>query len=203
MSSAPTKHSKPEDFFGLFSGSLLIATGIVMLKDAHILTGGLAGLALMITKFTSGHTGFIYFVISIPFLLMALFQRGWKFTLRSTLNLLAVSFLVEIAHRFIIFQALNTLAVAMLANILLGTGMLVIFRHNSSLGGFNIVALYFQDILKIQAGLVQFILDLLVLTIGLLQYSSKLILISLIGDLFLNLVLFMNHRNDRYLGRSQ
>lgn len=202
MSTQVLKHSAFEDTFGIFSGSILVAVGIVMLQDAQILTGGVAGLALMISKIIDQPIGLIFLLLGIPFLLLALFKRGKIFTIRSILNLAFVAFLIEITPRVISFKPTNSIGTAVLANILLGVGMLVLFRHNSSLGGFNVIALIIQDTFKIQAGYVQFGLDLIVLMVGLTHYSLILVLVSLVGDLFLNLVLALNHRNDRYLGRS-
>jgi uncharacterized membrane-anchored protein YitT (DUF2179 family) len=196
------KHSAFEDTFGIFSGSILVAVGIVMLKDAQLLTGGVAGLALMISKSIDQPIGIIFLLLGIPFLLLALFKRGKIFTIRSILNLAFVAFLIEITPRIISFKPTNSIGTAILANMLLGVGMLVLFRHNSSLGGFNVIALIIQDTFKIQAGYVQFGLDLIVLMVGLAHYSVTLVLVSLVGDLFLNLVLALNHRDDRYLGRS-
>ena len=80
--------------------------------------------------------------------------------------------------------------------------MVVIFRHFSSLGGFNVIALLAQEKFGIRAGYVQLALDSLVLLVGLTSYSFNVVLISLIGAALLNISLAINHREDRYLGRS-
>ncbi len=97
---------------------------------------------------------------------------------------------------------INPLAVAIIANTILGMGLLAIFRHNSSLGGFNITALIAQDLFKIQAGYVQAALDCFVLIAGLAYYSVKMTLCSLVGVVVLNGILALYHRKDRYIGHS-
>ena len=172
------------------------------MHSSSVLTGGTAGLALMISKRLGSAVGTVYLLTGIPFLLLALWKKGWKFTLRSTLNLAFVSLLVNEMPKVFSLHINNKLFASIFANILLGVGMVVIFRHFSSLGGFNVIALLAQEKFGIRAGYVQLALDSSVLLVGLTSYSFNVVLISLIGAALLNISLAINHREDRYLGRS-
>ena len=198
----PVRHSTLEDLFGIGSGSILFAIGITIMHSSSVLTGGTAGLALMISKRLGSAVGTVYLLTGIPFLLLALWKKGWKFTLRSTLNLAFVSLLVNEMPKVFSLHINNKLFASIFANILLGVGMVVIFRHFSSLGGFNVIALLAQEKFGIRAGYVQLALDSLVLLVGLTSYIFNVVLISLIGAALLNISLAINHREDRYLGRS-
>ncbi|MFB2579454.1 MULTISPECIES: YitT family protein [unclassified Acinetobacter] len=68
-----------------------------------------------------------------------------------------------------------------------------------SLGGFNILALYAQQYLKIPAGKVMLLLDGLVLSVSLFYVSWQIVLISIVGIVMLNSILTLNHRQDRYV----
>ena len=196
------RHSIFEDLFGLLSGSILFSVGLSLLHASGVLTGGTAGVALLVASNTSAQVGTVYLLIGIPFLLLALWKKGWKFSLRSSLNLAFVSFLTNDMPKIFEFQIQNKFVATIIANILLGVGMIVIFRHFSSLGGFNVIALLAQERLSIKAGYVQLSLDAIVLLSGLSSYSPQVVLMSLVGCVILNMSLAVNHRSDRYVGYS-
>ena len=196
------RHSIFDDLFGLVSGSILFSVGLSVLHASGVLTGGAAGLALLIANNTGGQVGTIYLLIGIPFFFLALWKKGWRFTLRSTLNVAFVAYLTNQMPKIFGLQIHNKFLATIIANVLLGVGMIVIFRHFSSLGGFNVIALLAQERLNIKAGYVQLALDAVVLLIGLTSYSPKIVLISLVGDAILNMCLAINHRSDRYVGYS-
>ncbi len=196
------RHSIFDDLFGLLSGSILFSVGLSILQSSGVITGGAAGLALLISNNTGAQVGTIYLLIGIPFFFLALWKKGWRFTLRSTLNVAFVSYLTNQMPKIFVLQVQNKFVATIIANVLLGVGMIVIFRHFSSLGGFNVIALLAQERLNIKAGYVQLGLDAVVLLIGLTSYSPQVVLISLVGDAILNMCLAINHRSDRYVGYS-
>ena len=196
------RHSIFDDLFGLLSGSILFSVGLSILHSSGVITGGAAGLALLISNNTGAQVGTIYLLIGIPFFFLALWKKGWRFTLRSTLNVAFVSYLTNQMPKIFVLQVQNKFVATIIANVLLGVGMIVIFRHFSSLGGFNVIALLAQERLNIKAGYVQLGLDAVVLLIGLTSYSPQVVLISLVGDAILNMCLAINHRSDRYVGYS-
>lgn len=196
------KHTWYEDFFGIATGSVLLAIGIYMLQSGHILTGGTVGLALLLTKNIHLSVSVLYDLISIPFFILGIWKKGLIFATRSFINIVVVSYLVSLFPHYITMDHINPLAIAIIANTILGMGLLAIFRHNSSLGGFNITALIAQDMFKIQAGYIQAALDCCVLIAGLASYDTKRILCSLVGVIVLNGILALYHRQDRYVGHS-
>jgi uncharacterized membrane-anchored protein YitT (DUF2179 family) len=85
-------------------------------------------------------------------------------------------------------------------NILAGVGLLILFRHGSSVGGFNIVALILQERVGWRAGYVQMVLDTIVVLTAFAVVAPGTVLLSAAGALLLNLILALNHRPGRYLG---
>ena len=82
---------------------------------------------------------------------------------------------------------------------LMGVGLLMLFRHRASLGGFNILCVYLQERFGWRAGLVQLGLDALILLLSLALVEPRAWLLSLLGTVVLNLTLAVNHRPGRYL----
>jgi uncharacterized membrane-anchored protein YitT (DUF2179 family) len=85
-------------------------------------------------------------------------------------------------------------------NLLAGVGMLILFRHKSSLGGLNTVALLTQERFGWRAGYVQLALDATIIVASLTIVSPAVVALSAAGAVVLNLVLALNHRPGRYLG---
>ncbi|MDX5350771.1 MAG: YitT family protein, partial [Paracoccaceae bacterium] len=80
-----------------------------------------------------------------------------------------------------------------------GSALLALFRHGASLGGIGIVALMLQDRLGWRAGWVQLGFDALLFAVAFLVIEAKLVLVSFLGALVVNLVIAINHRRDRYV----
>ncbi len=196
------KHNIWEDLFGITIGAVLLSVGIDILEKGEILTGGTAGLALLIAHQFSQNVAIIYPLVSAPFLLLSWFKKGKIFTLRTALTVLYVSFLVNLVPQVIYVDVKNELLASLISNIFLTMGLPALFRPNSAVGEFGVVALIAQEQFNFKAGYAQLILDLMVMAIALLYYSPNQVLVSLLGVVVLNLGLAVNHRADRYLGYS-
>src|SRR5664280_1337097 len=77
---------------------------------------------------------------------------------------------------------------------------LILFRHKSSLGGLNTVALLAQERFGWRAGYVQLALDGTIIVASLAIVAPAVVALSAAGAVVLNLVLALNHRPGRYLG---
>jgi uncharacterized membrane-anchored protein YitT (DUF2179 family) len=77
--------------------------------------------------------------------------------------------------------------------------MLILFRHRSSLGGFNVLCLFIQDKFGISVGKTQMAIDCAILIASFFFVSPSIIGVSILGAVLLNLVLAMNHKPTRYI----
>lgn len=199
-SSIPTvpRHSALEDIVGLLVGSLLVSFGLFLLKSGGAVTGGTAGLALLLSYAMPVSFGLLFVAVNLPFFLLAIRGKGWNFVLRSGASILLVA-LMSMAHPlWISLDGLPTLPAALAGNVLCGVGLLITFRHQSSLGGFTILALLAQDRFGFRAGYVLMVLDTIVVLSSLVVVSPLNVAISALGAFALNLILALNHRPGRY-----
>jgi uncharacterized membrane-anchored protein YitT (DUF2179 family) len=88
---------------------------------------------------------------------------------------------------------------ALLGGLLLGYGVLALYRHRASLGGVGILGIYMQERFGIRAGLVQLGIDLCVLAAAFFITAPPVVFYSVVGAVVLNLFLTVNHRADRYI----
>ncbi|MFB9950055.1 YitT family protein [Rhizobium puerariae] len=200
-SSSSHRHSPVEDVQGIAAGSMLAALGVTMLAKAGLLIGGTAGLGFLIRYSTGLSFGLVFFVLNLPFYWVAYRRLGPAFTLKTFAAVALTSGLTEILPGAVVFDHIHPVAAALFGGLLLGTGMLALFRHRASLGGFGILALYLQDRFGWRAGFVQLGLDGLVLALSFFVASPYVILCSILAAVTLNLTLAINHRTDRYIVR--
>jgi uncharacterized membrane-anchored protein YitT (DUF2179 family) len=202
MSTAPVAppHTPLEDAFGLFTGVFVASLGIYLIQAAGAVTGGTAGLSLLLSYATSVPFGWLFVLINVPAFAVAAWQKGAVFTLKSLGCVVAVSFATRLQAEALDLDSLHAAYGVVAGNLLAGSGLLILFRHGASLGGFNVVALLMQEKLGLRAGYVQMGLDVAVVLGSLLVVEPGLVLLSALGAVVLNLVLALNHRPGRYLG---
>jgi uncharacterized membrane-anchored protein YitT (DUF2179 family) len=95
---------------------------------------------------------------------------------------------------------LQPLYAGVMGGFLIGAGLLMLFRHNASLGGINILALFLQQRQGWRAGKVQMAIDCLIVAAAFAWVEPQQIAISVLGAIALNLVVAVNHKPGRYLG---
>ena len=65
--SAIDQHSKIEDALAMLIGTFILSFAMTLLQQAGIMTGGTAGLSLLIHYVTDIKFGVLFFLINIPF----------------------------------------------------------------------------------------------------------------------------------------
>jgi uncharacterized membrane-anchored protein YitT (DUF2179 family) len=194
------RHTPLEDAIAFVSAAVLVALGVALFEAAGLMTGGVAGLALLISYETPLGFGPAFVLVNLPFFVLAIRRMGWRFTLKTAAAVLLLAIFSELQRPWLRLQSVDPIYGAAVGGLLVGVGLLILIRHRGSLGGFGILALYLQDRLGFRAGWVQLALDAGVLTLSLLSIPPVIVAISLIGALTLNLTLANNHRPGRYVG---
>ena len=193
-------HSALEDVLGLVTGVFLASLGLVMLKTAGAVTGGTAGLSLLVT-YASGLPFEVLFVaVNLPFFALAVWKKGVWFTAKSLACVVAASAATRLHEALLGLGELDRVYGVLGGNLLAGVGLLVLFRHGASLGGFNALVLILQEQLGWRAGYVQMVLDVLVVAAAFAVVPPADVLLSALGAVVLNIVLALNHRPGRYMG---
>ncbi|MFW6773481.1 YitT family protein [Nocardioides sp. CPCC 205120] len=196
----PVPHSTAENVLGVLTGTFVVSLGLLLLREVDAVTGGTAGLALLLSYAVAVPFGLLFVGVNLPFFALAVAKKGWGFTLRSLACVVLVSSFSELHERMASFDDLAAPYAAVAGNLLIGIGLLIVFRHGASLGGFNVVALLLQERLGWRAGYVQMVLDVAVVLGGLTVVPVENVVLSAVGAAVLNLVLALNHRPGRYLG---
>ncbi|MFT4264542.1 MAG: YitT family protein [Nocardioides sp.] len=195
---AVPRHTVADDVLGLLTGPLVTALGLHLLHASGLVTGGTAGLALLASYLLPVPFGAVFVAVNLPFIVLAVRAKGVTFGLRTIASVALVAVFALVHEAALPDLRLAGWYAAVVGNLLCGIGMLVLFRHRSSLGGFNVVALLLQERLGLRAGYVQMALDVAVIACSLVAVSPAQVLISAGGAVVLNSVIALNHRPGRY-----
>lgn len=197
---APIVHTWLDDAHALIAGSLFVALGLTMFAHAGLLTGGVAGLAFIVSYATGASLGLLFFLFNLPFYVLAWRGLGREFTLKSFGAVALVSLCTTLAPRVVRFDLLDPWVAAVLGGFLIGFGLLALLRHRASVGGVNILAQWLQQTRGISAGKVQMAVDCVVVAAALFVVDPQRVLQSVVGAFMVSAILVLNHRPGRYLG---
>ena len=124
---------------------------------------------------------------------------GRAFTIKTFASVALLSLLTQVQPKLLEIGYIDPVWAAVLGGLLIGMGMLALFRHRASLGGIGILALYLQDRFGWRAGLVQLAIDLCILAMAFFVKSPFIVACSVLGAVALNFFIAVNHRTDRYI----
>jgi uncharacterized membrane-anchored protein YitT (DUF2179 family) len=197
-----TAHRPHEDVAAVLTGTLVVAIGITLLAKAGLITGGTAGLALLVGYVTGGDFATLFFLLNLPFYALSIARMGWTLTIRTVVAVALVSVFARLVPMWVDIAAVQPLFAAVAGGTLAGLGLLILFRHRTSLGGVNILALYAQEKYGLRTGYVQLAIDVVILLAAVWMVGPERGALSVVAAVMLNLVLALNHRAGRYTGVS-
>ncbi|SKB03225.1 Uncharacterised 5xTM membrane BCR, YitT family COG1284 [Agreia bicolorata] len=199
VTQASPGHTIVEDILAILTGTITTSLGLFLLKSAGAVTGGTAGLSLLISYATALPFPVLLLVVNAPFFALAFWKKGIAFTVRTIVTVGLLSLFSSVIPTLVRFEHIDAVFGILVGNLLAGVGMLILFRHGSSLGGFNVLALLMQEKFGWRAGYVQMALDVTVVLVSFAVVSPWVVLLSALGAAVLNIVLALNHRPGRYV----
>jgi uncharacterized membrane-anchored protein YitT (DUF2179 family) len=193
------RHSLLDDVQGIVAGVVMAALSLLFLREAGLVTGQAAGLALIVSYWTGWDLGYVLLGINLPFLALGVRQIGWRFVVKSVLAMTLLMVLVTFGKPFVTVAPTHPLAAAIIAGFMAGFALLAVFRHGASLGGLGVLSVWLQDSTGFRAGWTQMIVDAFVFGLAFLVLDPLAVLTSAAGAAILNLMIALNHRRDRYV----
>ena len=195
------RHSLFEDAQAIATGTLLFAFALQLFREAGLLTGGTAGITFL-AHYASGISfGLLYFLINIPFYVFGFMALGRAFTLKTFCAVGLLSAYTELMPRWVSIGHIDPLFAGVLGGLMAGAGLLMLIRHQASVGGLGVLAIYLQKKKGWRAGTVQMLADGFIVCGALYIADWQRVALSIIGAVMLNLVLAINHRPGRYFGQ--
>lgn len=200
--SAPLRHSLFEDAYAILTGCLFVVLGMVWLKAAGLVTGGIAGLALLVSYLVPLPAGVLFTLLNLPFFLLARRAMGRAAMVKAIVANLTISGLALIAPLAFRLEEVNGLFAALFGGTVIGAGILLLARHQVGVGGIGILALALQKSRGWNAGRTQLAADALILLAALiiLGMGVQRFAISVVSAAAVAGVLIVFHKPGRYTG---
>ena len=153
---------------GILLGCLISSSSInLFVVPAHLLSGGIAGIAMIFYYLFSLPIGVQMFLYNLPLLAAAYKTLGREYTLDIAFGTILFSFCVD-ATRFLNAYAPvpDTMLAAIFGGVLNGIGYGLIFRMNGSSGGFDIVAAIVKKYYSLNMGSVIFAFNCVIMLLA-------------------------------------
>ncbi|PKM77728.1 MAG: YitT family protein [Firmicutes bacterium HGW-Firmicutes-15] len=172
-----------QDILGILMGSFILALSIeVILVPAHILTGGVTGIAIIL-KFLVGVDIWVWYIgLNIPIFIMGYKFISKRFALYSLIGMLALTLFLRITQNWHLDLGINNLLLsAILGGVLSGLGSGICLRSKGSSGGMDIIAVIISNFWGYNFGSIFFSINLIILGVFLFASNIELTLFSAIS----------------------
>lgn len=173
------KKQQIRNFIVIVIGNITLALGISLFILNHgIVNGGTSGVALIIERLFNFNP-----VLAITILTWALFAVGFfilgkEFALKTLISTILYPFFTSIFTNVNYFMQLanqvsNPLLATLAGAVCIGFGLGITYRVGASTGGFDIVSLILQKYWKIKLSVSTFVIDTLIIAVGLISISLE------------------------------
>ncbi|SEM93896.1 Uncharacterised 5xTM membrane BCR, YitT family COG1284 [Lihuaxuella thermophila] len=166
------------------AASAVLAIGInCFLAPYRVLDGGMIGIGLICKYLWGVKAGFTILLLSVPIFALAWFyDRDYFYN--SVYGMLISSFFIDLLQplqfKFLACVRLDPLSSSIVGGILVGWGIGMMLRHETSTGGTDLLAQLLASVFRINVGVLIFMIDAMVISLGGWLISKETLLLSLI-----------------------
>ncbi|AGT31850.1 hypothetical protein M493_07840 [Geobacillus genomosp. 3] len=156
----------------IVEGSLLLGIGInVFLVPHHLLDGGMIGLGLIAKYVWHVQAGLTMIILSVPLYVAAWFYYR-PFFYNSLHGLLFSSWMIDVLSVLRGIVTLDPLLSAIIGGMLVGAGIGLMLREETSTGGTDLLAQFIAKLTDWNVGVIIFVIDACIISIGSLMIDS-------------------------------
>lgn len=180
------------DLLFIILGSFLGSIGVNMfLIHAQLLSGGVTGIALIFQYLFKIQAGYMILLLNIPLFILSIKKLNKKFTIYSLVGTLSFSLSLILTHPISNILNINDkLLYCLYGGVINGIGFGLVFVHNGSTGGFDIVSMLIKrKYSNFNIGKISFGINLIIVTISAFIFGLPNALYTLIAMYTTSLVL--------------
>ncbi|PZO78045.1 MAG: hypothetical protein DI632_07520 [Sphingomonas hengshuiensis] len=178
----------------------MIALGLALLHAAGLVTGGIAGVALLASYLVPLPTGVLFTLINIPFFLFARRAMGSRFMWRTIAVNGGIALFSTLARYGLRIVEVHPAFAAIAGGTVIGMGILALARHDAGVGGTGVVTLWLQRTRGWNAGRTQVAIDLAILAASFAVVAPAQVAWSALSAAAISGILIAWHRPGRYTG---
>ena len=150
----------------IISGSFVLALAVVgFFLPNQMVTGGTAGLALLLHYITPFTIGSLIALINLPLLVLGSRYLGKMFAIRTVITIVLISLFIDFLTQIIKLEPfiLDTILSSIFGGIFIGLGLALVIKGNSSAGGSTIIAKIISSKTEIKPAQVILVIDTIII----------------------------------------
>lgn len=150
----------------IISGSFILALAVVgFFLPNQMVTGGTAGLALLLHYITPLTIGSLIALINLPLLILGSKYLGKMFAIRTVITIVLISLFVDFLAQIIKLEPfiIDTILSSIFGGIFIGLGLALVIKGNSSAGGSTIIARIISSKTEIKPAQVILVIDTIII----------------------------------------
>jgi len=159
---------------------LAISVGLFVLPN-NILTGGVAGIVVIIKKFFPVNEEYLVIVINVVLFIVGWIFLGKKFFRKTILSLVSYSIALLIVKEVFVAPQVNPILAAVYGGMLSGIGVAMVIKQGGSTGGMDIPPLILQKYFDVDPSKGIMVTDALTVLAGFYAYGFEAILLGLVS----------------------
>ncbi|WP_445677949.1 YitT family protein [Robertmurraya sp. FSL R5-0851] len=168
-------------------GSMLLSFGInFFLVPFEVLDGGIIGIGLIIKYLTGLQAGLVIICLSVPIFVLAwLYNKNYFYN--SLHGMLISSFVIDLLASSQLLPSdmiLHPIVSSILGGIFIGVGIGIMLWYETSTGGTDLIAQFLSKLFNINVGMIIFVIDTVVISIGGWLISKDTFLLSILTVIF-------------------
>ena len=150
----------------IISGSFVLALAVVgFFLPNQMVTGGTAGLALLLHYITPLTIGSLIALINLPLLILGSRYLGKMFAIRTVITIVLISLFIDFLAQIIKLEPfiLDTILSSIFGGIFIGLGLALVIKGNSSAGGSTIISKIISSKTEIKPAQVILVIDTIII----------------------------------------
>lgn len=180
------------DLLFIIIGSIISSIGVNMfLTHAQLLSGGVTGIALILQYLFEIQAGYIILLLNIPLFVLSAVKLSRKFTIYSIIGTISFSIALILTSSISNILSINDkLLYCLYGGVVNGIGFGLIFVHNGSTGGFDIISVLIRKkYTNLNLGKISFGINLLIVAVSAFIFGLPIALYTLIAMYITSFVL--------------
>ncbi|MGP2656081.1 YitT family protein [Malaciobacter sp. WC5094] len=170
------KNQELKNYSTILLASIILAIGIVgFFTPNGIITGGTAGLSLLLHYITPLSIGTLIVAVNLPLLLIGWKYLGKMFAIRTVFTIFIISVFVDFFDKIIDLKpfVIDSALASIFGGVFIGIGLALVIKGNSSAGGSTIVARIIASKSEIKPSTVILVIDSLIILSSLFIFDDN------------------------------
>ena len=177
-----------KEFFIITVGTAIIAAAVYFfMLPSHVSVGSATALAMVMSNFIPLPMSALTFILNVGLLIIGFLLIGPEFGIKTVYCAILLPAIIAVLEvLFPNFQSItqDPLLDVVCYILIVGVGLSILFSHNASSGGLDIVAKLMNKFLRMDLGQAMSVSGMVVAASSALCYEPKIVVLSLLGTYF-------------------